>query len=164
MKNFLCYERNFQHADEARLVRAYSARDAAARFVEDYVTNNAGTYDVRVKATGSRAGKSFQAYSVECLVTVTYQAYKSPPFLCTSKMFEQAAIYCSAMASWWMDPRLEVPEPLTNAPPGVGALANSARYATGDWPSARMPEDLYRQCHAEAWAEAEALLRTGWTP
>ena len=27
MKNFLCYERNFQHADEARLVRADSARD-----------------------------------------------------------------------------------------------------------------------------------------
>lgn len=68
---------------------------------------------------------------------------------------EQAAIYCSAIASWLNstgssdDPGLDAQWPVD-----IVALDDSARLGL----------DERHGYGAEAWAEAEALLRTGWEP
>lgn len=77
------------------------------------------------------------------------------------RLREEAAVYCSAMACWWMDPA----EPDDSSCP---------------WPPSRDVEmltmDLIEEIEgssftpwtedeqATLYAEAEALLRTGWEP
>ena len=74
---------------------------------------------------------------------------KIPP-----RVREQAAIYCSARASWW-----------AAKPDTWPYFAKFGRNVK------RIADDAFNKAHStwgfnfvECWAEAEALLRTGWEP
>ena len=78
------------------------------------------------------------------------------------RLREEAAVYCSAMACWWTG---NFP-PASNCanPRDCGATQKSITLAYQALRS-DLPDLIYwNQQHAEAWAEAEAMLRTGWEP
>jgi hypothetical protein len=74
----------------------------------------------------------------------------------SSRLREEAAVYCSAMACWWYG--------WTSVCPSDSGYFDDA--------TVRLANHVYvRHVHIEklrsypfAWAEAEALLRTGWSP
>lgn len=80
----------------------------------------------------------------------------------SKRVREQAAIYCSAMASWWAAQRPN--EHFTKASKDVSQIAHAAHKATGIWPKPRSKKAEANRVHSEAWTKAEALLRTGWAP
>ena len=69
---------------------------------------------------------------------------------------EQAAQYCSAMAAWWSGAGAD---PIGSFPIGAELAWRAYLMARWDWtdPSGVEWQDLI-------WAEAEALIRTGWAP
>ena len=71
----------------------------------------------------------------------------------TPRVREQAASFCSAMAAFISSPEL-VPSPRHSEHFTVEAMI------IGDLAS----NSACGQTMLEAWAEAEALLRTGWEP
>jgi len=76
----------------------------------------------------------------------------------TKRVREQAAIYCSVMACWFG--QYYTPIPQDQFPDDVLELGESAFYFVTSGIS------MARSLHVGAaeWAEAEALLRTGWRP
>lgn len=76
----------------------------------------------------------------------------------TPQLREATAVYCSMVACWWMDPIIRPdPEP-TDA---VQAIVDML-FADVPWPV--FDDDAWWEGWATLYADAEALLRTGWTP
>jgi len=72
------------------------------------------------------------------------------------RLREEAAVYCSAMACWYMDPVIcEDPEPSAEVDAIVSQLMAIVESHPSDWTD---------ETCATMYAEAEAMLRTGWEP
>lgn len=83
---------------------------------------------------------------------------------------EAAAVLCSQMATWWTSdpardgvPRTAPTRSTVTIPTDVDYLSDAARdHVASNTGDARDTAD--DDWYATQWAEAEALLRTGWTP
>jgi hypothetical protein len=80
---------------------------------------------------------------------------------------EEAAVYCSAMAAWWVSSPHAVHPLLCIEKCESYWLAYKAFAKADEAFDDALTEGVLvnlRDATAESWAEAEALLRTGWEP
>lgn len=82
----------------------------------------------------------------------------------SARLREEAAVACAQTATWWTGERAwdasvdKCPEP-------TGRLAYAAMREASPRPvSLARTTEAWNRAWAERWAEAEALLRTGWSP
>jgi len=80
----------------------------------------------------------------------------------TPKQRESAAIQCNQMACWWAND-LFAASPSSYASEKVSYIVRCAGLAV-EYIPATISTSAHYQEMIEAWLEAEALLRSGWTP
>jgi hypothetical protein len=81
----------------------------------------------------------------------------------TPRIREQAAIYCSAMASWFTSTYGCGPWPRWQFSKSISSMVDLIVSSPLEDIGGALDHDYFERC-AICYAEAEALLRTGWEP
>lgn len=76
---------------------------------------------------------------------------------------EQAAIYCSAMACWFTSTSGGTPYPRIRFSKSITSMVDLIVKDPLNAVNGAVDDKYFERC-AICWAEAEALLRTGWEP
>jgi len=122
-----------------------------------------GGCTIKIKQVGHSAA-DWVSWDVDVVKIVSFKAKKAVVRMATVQIApslrEAAAVYCSMMACWWADPATN-PDPEPSF--AVAELVDSV-LADVSILRLEMVGEAYIMGNILEMAEAEALLRTGWTP